>query len=147
MSAPIPPGAVVVDTSVISAELDERFSERRRQYEPILAGRPLLVSFQTAAELRYGALRARWGPLRLRRLERLLTEGARPVESDPEMAAAAARLRVDCELAGHGLGAKDHEGDRWVAATAMRLGVPLVAHDGIFLNAPGLELLTLLEAP
>lgn len=84
MSAPIPQGAVVVDTSVISAELDERFSDRRQQYDRVLAGRPLLVSFQTAAELRYGALRARWGPLlRLRRLERLLTEGASSAEGQP----------------------------------------------------------------
>lgn len=146
MSQPVPPAAVV-DTSVISTELDERLRDRRAQYEPLLQGRTLFLSFQTVAELRYGALRARWGELRLRRLERLLTAETHPVETDPKMAAVAARLRVDCEEAGHALAAKEHEGDRWVAATAIRLGLPLVAHDGIFFDVPGLELMTKLERP
>jgi len=37
------------------------------------------------------------------------------------------------------------EGDRWVAATAMWLGVPLVAHDRVFLGVPGVTLLTTLS--
>lgn len=36
-----------------------------------------------------------------------------------------------------------HDADGWVAATAIRLGVPLVSNDGIFANAPGLALETL----
>jgi predicted nucleic acid-binding protein len=147
MNQPAPPAAVVVDTSVISTELDERLRARREQYEPLLKDRTLFLSFQTAAELRYGALRARWGDLRLRRLERLLTLETHPVETDPEMAAIAARLRVACEEIGHALAAKEHEGDRWVAATAIRLALPLVAHDGIFFDVPGLQLMTKLERP
>ena len=147
MNGPVPPAAVVVDTSVISTELDERFRARREEYEPHLKGRTLFLSFQTVTELRYGALRARWGELRLRRLERLLTSQTHPVETDPEMAAAAAKLRVQCEEIGHGLAGKEHEGDRWVAATAIRLGLPLVAHDGIFFDVPGLQLITELARP
>jgi len=37
---------------------------------------------------------------------------------------------------------KEHEADRWVAATAIWLRVPLVAHDRIFTNVKDLELLT-----
>ena len=37
---------------------------------------------------------------------------------------------------------KEHEGDRWVAATAVWLQIPLVAHDAIFANVKDLELLT-----
>jgi predicted nucleic acid-binding protein len=43
---------------------------------------------------------------------------------------------------GHGLAQKDHEADRWIAATTIWLKVPLVAHDAIFKNVDGLELLT-----
>ena len=147
MSTPDHPAVVVVDTSVISTELDERLRGRRQDYDAHLRGRNLLLSFQTVAELHYGALRAGWGELRTRRLQRLLTEQTRPVETDPKMAAIAARLRVDCERIGHGLAGKDHEGDRWVAATALRLELPLVAHDGIFFDVPGLQLITELARP
>lgn len=40
------------------------------------------------------------------------------------------------------LGTEEHEADRWVAATAVWLQVPLVAHDGIFANVKDIELLT-----
>jgi predicted nucleic acid-binding protein len=136
---------VVVDTSVISLELAEQETERLRLYAPFLTGRRLLVSFQTACELQYGALRGRWGERRLRRLAWLLEVKTKVMQSDGETIVAAARLRSECDRLGHALAAKDHEGDRWVAATAIRPGVPLVAHDGIFLNAPGLQLLTLLD--
>jgi hypothetical protein len=44
------------------------------------------------------------------------------------------------------LGQKEHEADRWVAAPAIWLRVPLVAHDRIFTNVKDLELLTKLGA-
>ena len=56
-----------------------------------------------------------------------------------------AELRAWCVKRGHGLGQKDHEADRWVAATAMWLGVPVVAHDSIFASVEGLALLTKLD--
>jgi hypothetical protein len=43
---------------------------------------------------------------------------------------------------GHGPGGKDHEADRWVATSAIWLGIALVAHDAIFANVDGLTLLT-----
>lgn len=49
-------------------------------------------------------------------------------------------LRVACERIGHALGQRDHDADRWIAATALRLGVPLVSNDRIFEAAPGLVL-------
>ena len=48
---------------------------------------------------------------------------------------------------GHGLSQKSHEADRWIAATAMVLKVPLVAHDAVFRGVDGLELLTTLAEP
>jgi len=45
-----------------------------------------------------------------------------------------AELRARCELGGHALGNKIHEADRWIAATALRLGIPLVSDDGIYVG-------------
>ena len=65
------------------------------------------------------------------------------VHTGPELVLVYARLRADCEAQGHALGQREHNADRWIAATAIRLGVPLVSNDTIFRNAPGLELETL----
>ena len=65
------------------------------------------------------------------------------VHSGPELVAVYAQLRADCVAAGHALGQKEHTADRWIAATASRLGLPLVSNDGIFQGAPGLQLETL----
>lgn len=39
-----------------------------------------------------------------------------------------ARLRADCEARGHALAQREHNADRWIAATALRLSVPLVSN-------------------
>ena len=62
------------------------------------------------------------------------------VHSGPELIIIYAKLRADCEAAGHALGQKEHTADRWIAAVAIRLGIPLVSNDGIFEAAPGLIL-------
>jgi len=54
-------------------------------------------------------------------------------------------LRAWCVKTGHGLGQKEHEAGRWVAATAIWLGVPLITHDAIFANVKDLDLLTKLD--
>jgi hypothetical protein len=43
-------------------------------YEPIIVGRPAFISFQTSAELHYGALRRGWGPTRMLKLEARINE-------------------------------------------------------------------------
>jgi hypothetical protein len=67
-------GPIVIDTDVFGAELGR--SPLVAQYEPIIVGRPALISFQTAAELRYGALRRQWGEKRMRELEAKIAAGA-----------------------------------------------------------------------
>lgn len=64
------------------------------------------------------------------------------VHTGPELVLVWARLRADCERAGHALGQPTHDADRWVAATAIRLGVPLVSNDRIFRDVPGLVIET-----
>jgi predicted nucleic acid-binding protein len=131
--------AVVVDTMVVSSILNAaRESEPSATYRALIAGRRVVVSFATVTELRYGALKAGWGDLRRRGLERDLARLV-IVQPDDELMAVCARLRAQCEAAGHGLGQKVHEADRWIAATAIRLDLDLVSADRIFDGVPGLR--------
>jgi predicted nucleic acid-binding protein len=137
-------GPVVIDTGVFGAELvpGSRLAPR---YEPLITGRPAFICFQTVAELHFGALRRNWGAARMRKLDARIGK-AEVVHSGPELVLTEAHLRVSCERAGHALGQSEHTADRWIAATALRLGIPVVADDGIFANVPGLILLTMPEA-
>jgi predicted nucleic acid-binding protein len=83
------------------------------------------------------------GPGKLGRLEYEIVR-AEIVWAGPHLVDAYASLRTWCVRTGHGLGQKEHEADRWLAATALWLRVPLVAHDRIFANVKDLELLTVL---
>ena len=129
-------GPVVIDTDVYGAELvpGSRLAEL---YQAIIVGRPAFISFQTAAELRYGGLLRNWGEARMRKLEARIA-AAETVHTGPELVLSYARLRVECQRIGHPLAQRDHDADRWVAATAVRLGIPLVSNDGIFASVPGL---------
>jgi predicted nucleic acid-binding protein len=132
---------VVVDTGVFGARLTPAGHELAFQYRPLLAGRPAVLSYATVAELRFGATLAGWGTRRIRRLDDELAQ-VPTVWPGPSLTAAYVDLRVWCSRSGHGLAHKDHEADRWIAATARWLDVPLVAHDAIFKDVDGLQLLT-----
>lgn len=133
-------GPVVVDTDVFSARLIPH-SLLAQRYEPVLAGRDEFISFQTLAEVRYGAQLRNWGAARLRRLE-TTTSKTEVVHSGDDLIREYANLRVACERVGHALHQREHDADRWIAATAVRLGIPLVSNDGVFKETPGLEWIT-----
>jgi tRNA(fMet)-specific endonuclease VapC len=139
VSAP-PRGPIVIDTDVFSADLvpGSRLAEL---YVPIITGRRALISFQTAAEIRFGALRRGWRAARMLRLDAKIGQ-VEVVHTGPELIRVYARLHADCEAAGHALPQRDHNADRWIAATAIRLGLPLVSNDAIFRRVPGLSLET-----
>jgi len=134
-------GPVVIDTGVFGARLTPSGRLLATRYRPLLEGRPAIISFITVAELAYGARVAAWGPERLRRLEYEIAR-AEIVWPGPNLTEIYASLRAWCVRTGHGLGHRAHEADRWVAATAVWLQVPLVSHDAIFGNVKDLELLT-----
>jgi predicted nucleic acid-binding protein len=129
-------GPIVIDTDVFGADLVRR-SPLAERFEPIIVGRPAFISLQTAAELRYGALRRGWGETRMVALEARIGS-AETVHTGPELIVTYAQLRADCARIGHALAQREHDADRWVAATAVRLGIPLVSNDGIFVDVPGL---------
>ncbi len=138
MSTSRPHGPIVIDTDVFSAGLvpGSRLADR---YTPVIAGRPAFISFQTVAEVRFGALRRGWGTARMASLDaKLQLTGI--VHTGPELVLVCAQLRADCEAAGHALAQREHNADRWIAATAIRLGIPLVSNDRIFRGVPGLAL-------
>jgi predicted nucleic acid-binding protein len=131
-------GPVVIDTDVFSADLvpGSKLAER---YAPLITGRLAFISFQTVAEMKYGALRRGWGAARMLRLEDKIRR-AEVVHTGPELVEIYAQLRVDCVKVGHALGQREHNADRWIAATAVRLRIPLISNDAIFRGAPGLQL-------
>jgi predicted nucleic acid-binding protein len=90
------------------------------------------------AEMRFGAEVAGWGARRRGVLERLIGR-AGVVPPIDEVTDAYVDLRTWCVRAGHGLGAKDHEADRWVAAVAIAGRLPLATEDSIFDGVPALN--------
>ncbi len=139
-------GPAVVDTMVFSWALVAQPTETGQLYLPHLQGRPLILAAQTVAELRAAARIRAWGENRLRNLEQRMSR-LRVAGVDDRTTEAYAELKADCARVGHGLGAKQHDGDRWIAATAIRYAIPLVSHDHIFQNVPRLDLITELESP
>ncbi len=132
---------VVVDTNVFGSDLLRRGAPLAALYRPLLEGRAFVLSFQTVAELRFGALRQGWGTRRLARLDERVAR-AEVVWAGPDLLAEYVALRVRCARVGHGLAQSHHDADRWIAATAIRLGIPLISHDTVFKEAPGLILET-----
>lgn len=92
-------GPVVIDTDVYGAELvpGSRLAEL---YQAIIVGRAAFISFQTAAELRYGGLLRNWGEAGMRKLEARIA-AAETVHTGPELVLTYARLRVECQRIGH----------------------------------------------
>ena len=127
---------VVVDTDVVSFIFKNH--PTGALYEADLAGRTLLISFMTLAELERWAIQSKWGEARRRwlrlYLERfvILPYSRRlcTMWAEVTVAAQARGSRVECA-------------DAWIAATALRHDVPLVTHNrGDYLSVPGLKLIS-----
>lgn len=129
---------VVIDTDIASWLLDPRPLVHAEEARRVIGDRARVVSFVTVTELRYGALRAGWGELRRRQLERSIGD-LEVIQTSGRLISRCAELRAATSRAGHALAQKIHEADRWVAAIAIILGLELVAADGIFENVAGLE--------
>ena len=127
----------MVVSALINAARDPAPADR---YRSSIGDREVVVSFMTVTELRYGAARAGWGEFRRRSLERNLSSFA-VVQPNDELIHACADLRARCEELGHPLGQKVHEADRWIEATAIRLGVPLVSADAVFGDVADLDVI------
>lgn len=135
--------AAVVDTDVYSLLFVSQFSKpdvRVDAWRALLRGMDVVISFQTRAEVLIGATQQSWGSPRMANLHDLL-DGTLTIGLDLEVLDAFVQLTVDCRAMGHALHAKANTGDRWIAACAIAKGLPLLSGDGIFVNAPSLELI------
>jgi hypothetical protein len=85
VTASRPRGPIVIDTDVLRADLvpGSRLAER---YAPVITGRPAFISFQTAAEIRYGTTRRGWGAARRLKLEARLQQ-VEVVHTGPDLVA------------------------------------------------------------
>ena len=130
----------MIDTMVASAWLGTRPSDRKARWEPVLQAVAWVLPFAVVAEMRFGAEVAGWGPRRRQVLAQMIDQAG----VVPPLAAVTdsyVELRTWCVRAGHGLGAKEHEADRWVGAVALAGDLPLATDDSIFEDVPGLELI------
>ena len=129
----------MLDTDATSWLLDPRPLPQAEETRRVVGDRARVVSFVTVTELRYGALRAGWGPLRHRGLERSLAD-LDVIQTNELLIGRCAELRDHAARTGHPLAQKVHEADRWVATTALVLDLELVAGDRIFDGIAGLDL-------
>ena len=87
------PDVVVVDTMVISWLFAERPNLLADRYRDLIGSARVLLAFQAVMELRFGALRAGWGELQRRRLERGIAELTVTHAREPETARTASPRR------------------------------------------------------
>ncbi len=114
--------AVLLDTDVFSyiARGDPRAEPFRRHLE----GRRLCLSFATVAEVYKGFYRARWTEDRMARVEQHLKNFV-VVPYDFELSRVCGRILAGREETGRRM----EEFDAWVAATAVRHGMPLATNN------------------
>jgi predicted nucleic acid-binding protein len=116
---------VLLDTTLASFVHRER--PELELYEDDLRGVRVSVSFQTVAELLYGARAANWGKDRTSRL-RAFTRGLKVHGYDFGLAKAWALVMDEAKKQGREL----HKADGWIAATAIHHELTLVTHDADF---------------
>ena len=125
---------VVADSNIVS--YIARKSPIADYYLPHLAGRQVVISFQTWEEALFGAYLASWGEQRVDALKRQM--GQYQVHwPDPELIDFCAWLRAERRANGREM----KLADAWIAATALYLDCPLASHDGDFRGIPGLQLI------
>ena len=126
----------VIDTDIVSFLFKSHPIAYR--YLADLAGRTLLISFMTVAELDRWVLEARWGVARREKLRQLL-EPFVVLPYDRALCAKWAEITVAAQSCGRRIDCAD----AWIAATALLCGAPLITHNRTdYLGVPGLNLIS-----
>jgi tRNA(fMet)-specific endonuclease VapC len=116
---------VLLDTSVLSLLHPRKIhSSQRSLYEPHMQGQSLAVAFQTVAEMYQWAEQNRWGATNRAALDEFLKRFL-VIPYDRDLAAAWAKVMTHGRHAGRRL----ESADGWIAATALRYGIPLLTQD------------------
>jgi predicted nucleic acid-binding protein len=132
----------MIVSAILFGRRRPRETELLDRFEACLRGKSIVLSFATVSELRYGSLKGGWGDARRQSMEDWFSDVAAVVMPDNDLVSACATLRNDCRRLGHALSDKIHDGDRWIAVTAIRYSLPLISEDGIFHGVPGLTLVS-----
>lgn len=130
---------LVVDTDVASFIFKE--DERGAAYSELIGESRTGITLLSIAELRAGVVRKNWGPRKIASLDVFLSRFLL-IETSLEIASISGGVRACCEQVGRAVSWPD----AWIAATALWLDVPLVAHDRDLEGIPGLRVLTVHES-
>lgn len=114
---------VVVDTDIISFHVKE--DTRFAAYASELAGKRMIMSFMSLAELLYWQRRNSWGEIRRRRFRQSIESLYVLYPVYASLCDRWAEIRLEMVLKGRQL----ETADAWIAATAIQIGVPLVTHN------------------
>jgi predicted nucleic acid-binding protein len=133
---------VVVDTNVWSHLYGFKTvaDPQTEAWRVSLLGKTVAIAVQTRAEVLGWTLQRNLGERRATAITSLL-DATPTVPVDEAVVQSFVRLVASCRRSGHALGDKAHTADAWIAATALTVEAPLLSADGIFRNAPRLELL------
>jgi tRNA(fMet)-specific endonuclease VapC len=113
---------VVVDTDVLSFIFKR--DSRGEAYKPHLAGKEVIISFMTLAELNHWAIHRRWGKARKQRFENY-RKPFTVFHSDEDLCLHWAQVMEDARANGRPI----QNADAWVAATALLHDIPVVTHN------------------
>jgi len=131
---------VLLDTDVFISLT--RGKQTAARYEPMVAGKLVVLSFASVAELWRGAYAMNYKEASRRRLEASIAATVVVPPTDG-LTQAWARLTHDARSAGHALGQKAQTHDAWVAATAIHHELPLLTGNARhFAGLPELTLVT-----
>lgn len=120
--ADVPAGPLLVDTDVFS--MVHYAKGRGSDFEVLLVGHPLALSFAGVGELRAGAIKSSWGSRRLAEQARFLhAYTVVPANNDVVERYAPLHARLHSTLKGGGVN------DMWTAACALVLGIPVVTNN------------------
>jgi tRNA(fMet)-specific endonuclease VapC len=113
---------IILDTNIVSYWM--KGGSLAEAYAPHLEGRLLAITFITVGELYCGAEYKKWGERRRKGLETTLRNFV-VIPYDHEIARCYGRLMAERKRNGKPI----EPNDAWIAACAVRHGVPLVTHN------------------
>jgi tRNA(fMet)-specific endonuclease VapC len=125
---------VLCDTSILSDLLrgGSRTTDMRDLLDSAIKG----ISVVTVAEMKWGALKAGWGQLRLEALEQRLRSYVQ-VGIDQATASVWAEIKMESTKAG----SPKSDNDLWISATALRHNFIVASLDQDFIDIPRIRLL------